>query len=580
MLRIARVEKIFSRITLCEPSIKRIPASHPSQRGLDELDKRHKIRKQKLVISSWLLAVKCKHIVPASLHFLNIMKNSKKSTAFPVRFILFLTFFAELLFPAFMANAEISGEDVKRFQYEFSANIYKQYADAVIFLTGEFSDPSKKELNEFFIIPDQKSTNSIGTGFFITDTGYILTNAHGVYKSISAIVELRNLASYDAQVVGFMLKEDLALLKIDLKEPIKAVEFKEDSEIEVGEPITSIGHPHGLKYTCTQGIVSACGRRSLLTDIKVTIDNLLQTDMSINPGSSGGPWFNAQGKVVALTTSRRNGSDNIAFGVSAQKILKILPGLFDYPHRNGFVRGFEFSLKDGAVYVDKLDESSSAAKAGLKNGDRILAVNDASITGIISYLNQEDGFKPEQSVKLTVKNENDQNSENAERAVTFTLEKWNAPDVNDVLWSKVGLKVRQLTPEEFKNCELKSSFAYVITEVNYDRFGSLQHKIVPGDVLGKIADVRPASLSELNRLLVCLKPDDKINMTILRAVNADDQTPITSLSASQTSSECEKTQDGNASESDNKSGSSDESKVQKPKSISKTRIDISDFKVE
>ena len=507
-----------------------------------------------------------------------INKRQTACSAIQFSIVLFSVFLLSVFLTS-ASEAQISGSDLKRFQYEFSHNIYKQYADAVVYVTGEFIDPKKKELKEFFKIPNQKPNDSIGTGFFITDSGYVLTNAHGVHKSVSAVVELRNSVRYNAQVVGFMLEEDLALLKINLNEPVKSVTFKEDAEIEIGEPITSISHPHGLKYSCTQGIISAAGRRSLLSDINVTVDCLLQTDMSINPGSSGGPWFNVDGKVVALTTSRRGGSDNIAFGVSAQEILRKLPALFDYPHRNGFVRGFEFALKDGCVYVDKLDQASSAAKAGLKNGDRILSVNGTPITGIVSYLNLEDKFKAEQNVELTVKSK-EQNQENGERTVAFTLEKWNAPDVNDALWSKVGLKVRPLTDEEFKTCELKSSYAYVITEINKDKFENKEHKIVPGDVIGKIAGVRPENLSELNRLLARLKSGDRINITILRAVNAEDKTPLVSVSASHASQQSETFEDNGKTDSENESDSHDNSKAQKPKAITKTRIDISDFKVK
>ncbi len=511
----------------------------------------------------------------------NSIKHPAKYSAIQIPIILFSVFLA-LVFQTSASEAQISGSDLKRFQYEFSASIYKQYADSVVYVTGEFSDPKKRELKEYFKIPNQKSTDSIGTGFFITDTGYVLTNAHGVYKSVSAIVELRNSVRYNAQVVGFMLEEDLALLKINLNEPAKPITFKEDAEIEVGEPITSISHPHGLKYTCAQGIDSAAGRKSHLSDINVTVDSLLQTDMSINPGSSGGPWFNAEGKVVALTTSKKNGSDNIAFGVSAQKILKKLPALFDYPHRNGFVRGFEITLKNGGVYVDNLDDESPAAKAGLKKGDFILSVNGTPVDGIVSYLNLEEKFQPEQSVELTVKNENEQNGgnpDNGKRTVTFTLDKWNAPDVNDALWSKVGLKVRELTQEEFKNCELKSSYAFVITDINAERFDKMEHKIQKGDIIGKIAGVRPENLSELNRLLTRYKPGDKINITFLRAVNAEDKTPLTSVSASHNSQASETSENNNASDSDNKSENSNDSKTQKPKAISKTRIDLSEFKI-
>ena len=100
------------------------------------------------------------------------MKNSvikhraaKSAGLFPI--ILFSVFLL-FVFQASASQAQISGADLKRFQYEFSAQAYKQYADAVVYVTGEFSDPKRKELKEFFILPGQKSTDSIGTGFFIS----------------------------------------------------------------------------------------------------------------------------------------------------------------------------------------------------------------------------------------------------------------------------------------------------------------------------------------------------------------------------------------------------------------------------
>ena len=198
-------------------------------------------------------------------------------------------------------------------------------------------------------------------------------------------------------------------------------------------------------------------------------------------------------------------------------------------------------------------------------------------------MNLEEKFQPEQSVELTVRNENEQkdgNPDNGKRTVTFTLDKWNAPDVNDALWSKIGLKVRELTPEEFKNCELKSSYAFVITDINAERFDKMEHKIQVGDIIGKIAGFRPENLSELNRLLTRYKPGDKINITFLRAVNAEDKTPLTSVSASHNSQPSETPENNDASDSDNKSENSDDSKAQKPKAISKTRIDLSDFKIK
>ncbi len=308
-----------------------------------------------------------------------------------------LIFSPLVLFPT-PARAEMTPEEILRFQYDFAANIYQKYADSVVFVTGSFIDPQTKSLDEYFNNDKKKLDNSIGTGFFILPSGYVLTNAHGVHKSIDQIVETRDDKSYPAEVVGFILNQDIALLKVELPKPAVCVTLREKGQIQPGEPIVTIGHPHGLKYTCTQGIISAVGRRSLLSDIKVTLDDLLQSDAGINPGSSGGPWFDASCQAIGMTASRRAGSDNIAFGVSCSTILKLLPELFDFPRRNGYVLGFTVRWENENCVIDNLIPQSEAEKSGLKNGDILTSVNGKKISGMMGFISEEELFKPEQKI--------------------------------------------------------------------------------------------------------------------------------------------------------------------------------------
>lgn len=473
--------------------------------------------------------------------------------------------------------AKMTPEEIQRFRHDFAAQIFEDYADSVVYVTGEFCDPKKKALTEYFTLPNEKINDSIGTGFFVLPSGYLLTNAHGVHKSINQVVELRDGKKYDAEVVGFIFKQDISLLKIQLPSPVKAVTFKEDGEIKTGEPLVTIGHPHGLKYTCTQGIISATGRRSLLSDMKVTLDNLLQTDTGINPGSSGGPWFDASDEVVGMTASRRGDSDNIAFGVSSVTILRLLPELLDFPRRNGFVLGFEPELKDARCCLKNVNANSPAGKAGLKDGDVVVSVDGKPVKALMDFLVLEENFKPGQEIKISLKRTEDGKENTIDAA--FTLDKWTAPDTNEELWKKVGLKVRPITEEEAKVCELKSHFAYVITEVNAQRYEKIEHKPQVGDILGKIAHVRPNSMTHFSRILDSLKQGDRINMIVLRVTEKKSNESVLNLLEKEKMAENE-TASTQTAEDKAESKPEEQKKNEPGRELVKVRIDISDFNIE
>lgn len=434
-------------------------------------------------------------------------------------------FFGRLVIITFLAaagvcasvEARLSSQEIQRLRSEFVTSVFDEYAESIVFVTGAFEDPGEKSLSEYFV-QDEEGRYGIATGFFITSDGYVLTNAHVVHKTINHYVQTLDDEEYEAELISVLVPYDLALIKIDPKKPVKPVVFKEDAEVRRGEVVMTIGHPHELRYSCMQGIISATRRQLHLNDMNVYLSDVLQTDMALYGGASGGPWFDLDQKVIGVTASQQCDSECISYGVSHITILNQLLNLYDFPHRNGFVRGFELGLENGHCVVRGLDKNSPAGQAGLEDGDVIALVNGSPVSGMTSWAEKEANFNAQTPVAVTVL----RGERKEQKTFHFTFSPWQTPDVNETLWKKVGLKVRPMTEEEIDLFELKSPFAYLITEVDAQRFESLEFKPQVNDALGKIAWVRPRDLNHLGRILDHLNAGDKIPMVVLRVV--DEQT--------------------------------------------------------
>ena len=459
-------------------------------------------------------------------------------------------------------QARLTSEEVRRLRSEFVSSTFDDFAESVVFVTGDFEDPSDKTLSEYFEDKEEEGKYGIATGFFITSDGYVLTNAHVVHRTINHYVQTLDDEEYEAELITILLPNDLALLKINPKKPVKPVAFKEDSEVRRGEVVMTIGHPHDIRYTCMQGIVSGTGRPLHLTDIDVYLKDVLQTDMALYGGASGGPWFDLDQKVVGITTSQQCDAQCISYGVSHITILNKLLKLYDYPRRNGFVRGFKLKLENGRCVAYSVDRDSPAGKAGLKDGDVVESVNGAPVNGMTSWIKQESKFNAQTPVSMVVQ----RGKRKVRLALQFAFAPWKAPDVNETLWKKIGLKVRPMTDEEVKLFELRSPYAYIITDVDASRFEGLEHKPQVNDVLGKIAYVRPRNFDHFARVLDDLDAEDEIPMVILRVVDQQTKQSVLLSSDPKPSHESEST--------------NGEEKSNTERKIIKTRIDIEEFEVK
>jgi serine protease Do len=166
---------------------------------------------------------------------------------------------------------------------------------------------------------------SQGSGFIIEPDGVILTNAHLIEGAKKIIVKLVDKSEFEANVIGKDLPTDIALLKITGKQPLPTLSLGDSDNLQVGEWIMAVGNPFGLDRSVSSGIVSAKGRH--LGD---AYDRLIQTDASLNPGSSGGPLVDLNGRVVGVSkaiVSQGGGNIGISFATPINLVKEILPQL-------------------------------------------------------------------------------------------------------------------------------------------------------------------------------------------------------------------------------------------------------------
>lgn len=231
-------------------------------------------------------------------------------------------------------------------------------------------------------LPGDRQSNSLGSGFVISPDGYILTNAHVAQDVDKIIVRLSDQRERPARVIGVDELTDVALLKIE-GENLQAVTIGDSDALEVGEWVLAIGSPFGLEQTATQGIVSAVGR-NLPSGTYVPF---IQSDVAVNPGSSGGPLFNLRGEVVGINSqiySSTGGYMGLSFAIPIKLAMQIVDqlkvtgevtrgwlGVLMQPVNNDLAEAFNLDRPRGALVAQILPDSP-AASAGFRQGDIIL----------------------------------------------------------------------------------------------------------------------------------------------------------------------------------------------------------------
>jgi serine protease Do/serine protease DegQ len=273
----------------------------------------------------------------------------------------------------------------------------------------------------FFDLPQQpreRQTQGLGSGVILdAQQGYILTNYHVIQRADEIVVTLHDGRRLDAEVAGTDPATDLAVLKVQ-GEGLSAVKVADSDALRVGDFVVAIGNPFGLGQTVTSGIVSALGRSGLGIE---SYEDFIQTDASINPGNSGGALVNLRGELVGINTailSGGGGNIGIGFAIPVNMALQVMDHLVAHGEvRRGrlgvtvqdltpeLAQAFGISQTQGAV-IAQVEPGSAAERAGLKEGDVVLRVNERRVRNATELRNAIGLLRVGSEVQLDVVRDN------------------------------------------------------------------------------------------------------------------------------------------------------------------------------
>ena len=258
---------------------------------------------------------------------------------------------------------------------------------------------------------------SSGSGFILSEDGYIVTNCHVIEGATKVTVTLYSGDTYEAAIIGSDEDYDIGVIKIEAK-GLKPVTVGDSEKLNVGDRVLAIGNPLGeLTFSQSGGMVSSVNRA---INVDGTPFNMIQTDASINPGNSGGPMFNSYGEVVGIVTAKYSTySDSVVEGLGFAIPINDVMSLIEDIMTNGYVTNkpylginggtltkqmaaqYRYTVTDG-LFVYSVEEGSAAAKAGLQMGDVIRKVDDNAITSLEDLTAVKKKYSAGDTVTLTV----------------------------------------------------------------------------------------------------------------------------------------------------------------------------------
>lgn len=352
--------------------------------------------------------------------------------------------------------------------------------------TKRFSPFQGRDMREFFgdeffkhffggDPEDTMKQRSLGSGFVVSDDGYILTNNHVVADADEIQVTFSEDEKYEAKIIGRDEKTDLALIKIEVDKKINAAKLGDSDKLRIGDWVVAIGNPFGLGNTVTAGIVSAKGRIIGAGPY----DNFIQTDASINPGNSGGPLFNLDGEVVGINTAivaPGGGNVGIGFAIPVNMAKSVMSQLKD---KGKVVRGwigvtiqtvtpeikekFNLEVLEGAL-IAEVTINSPADKGGLQRGDVIITFDGKRVKEmkLLPSIVAETPVGKKAEVIIVRKGEKKKLTiEVGELTEEKVMASATAPETEE----KLGLSVQELTPELAESLSLKDEKGVVVSGV-------------------------------------------------------------------------------------------------------------------
>lgn len=345
---------------------------------------------------------------------------------------------------------------------------------------GPFDDFFKDFFKDFPRV--EGKTQTLGSGFIISENGYIVTNYHVIKDASDIIVKLPNKKEFKGdkvKIIGTDNRTDIALIKIEGAEKLPCLKFGDSDKVKVGDWAIAVGNPFHLEGTVTVGVISAKGRTNIPLPEGPDFQSFLQTDAAINQGNSGGPLVNIRGEVIGINaaiTSPSGGNVGIGFAIPANlakdvidelknkgKVTRGYLGVYLQEITEDLKEALNLPSLDG-VLINEVKDNAPASRAGIKSGDVVIEFDGKKVKNIQSFRIQVASTPVGKNVKMKIMRDGKENT------IKVKIGEWPEEPVSEADDEKkkeyeLGLKVIDITNSQAQRFNLDAKEGVVVIDV-------------------------------------------------------------------------------------------------------------------
>ncbi|HMS41181.1 MAG TPA: trypsin-like peptidase domain-containing protein [Pyrinomonadaceae bacterium] len=456
-----------------------------------------------------------------------------------IRFNLFLIF--AFLIGGIDVSAQTTDKPADRLSASF-AQVARKVESAVVNIDTKGRIPVGSRNDD----DDRRPTGSVGSGFIVDKTGYILTNHHVVEDSSRITVRLKSNEEFAARIIGMDEETDMAVLKIEAGRDLPFLLLGNSDRAEIGDWVLAIGSPFGLEQTVTAGIVSQTRRETPYS----AFQKFIQTDAAINRGNSGGPLVNMDGEVIgvnsmiASTTGDYNGigfalPSNEASYVYKQilqneRVRRGYLGVILDSVKREFAKVYGLTEPKGAIVTDVRDRAGAAAIAGIQTGDIIIEFNGLQVLNAQDLIEKVASTTPDKEVNVTYLRENGTRLDRKTVLVKLSERPSNNVATDDEpkklplegttqkTLQPFGLTLGEIPPQVATLFKIEGQPGIVIRAINQSSYiadlrnsNGTEAAITEGDVIQRINRTPVTDLRTFNEIAAKLKKGDAVVLHIL-----------------------------------------------------------------
>jgi len=370
-------------------------------------------------------------------------------------------------------------------------------------------DPFFDSFFRDFFDPDferRYKRQSLGSGVIIDgQRGFILTNEHVIARTGKIIVVLKDEREFGAQIVGADPDSDLAVLRINAKTPLPAIQMGRSDDLMIGETVIAIGNPFGFSNTVTTGVISAVNR-SIRADDRIYQD-FIQIDASINPGNSGGPLLNINGELIGINTAIYAKARGIGFAIPINKAKRIISDLIRHgeviPAWIGLtVQDFDAKLAHylgvpgkGGALIKAVQENGPASQKGVRVGDIILSVGAKRIFSKTDFHVAMKNFATGDAILLEIWRNKKKYALSVDAGV------FPVALALDLAERRLGITVRDISFQDRTSRKIRAKTGVVIADLHRQSYLA-RIGVRPGDVIRQIDEMTINQLEDFKKVIV------------------------------------------------------------------------------